>query len=252
MPEGPSIVILKESVEELRLEGATVRRVEGNTSIDKERMLNQQISSVRSWGKHFLISFPDFSLRVHFMLFGSYRINERKETPLRLSLGVDSGELNFYACSLKFIEGDLDEVYDWKADVMADEWDPALAERRLKAQAEESVCDVLLDQHIFSGVGNIIKNEVLYRIAVHPRNRVGDLPDEKLRALIQEARNYSFDFLRWKKEYTLKKNWLVHTKKSCALGHPVQKAYLGKTRRRTFYCDRCQELYEAPEASSHS
>src|SRR5690606_22231863 len=98
MPEGPSIVILKESVEELRLEGATVRRVEGNTSIDKERMLNQQITSVRSWGKHFLISFSDFSLRVHFMLFGSYRINERKETPLRLSLGVDSGELNFYAC----------------------------------------------------------------------------------------------------------------------------------------------------------
>lgn len=252
MPEGPSIVILKESVEVLNLVGALVRHVEGNTSIEKDRMLNQQIRAVRSWGKHFLISYSDFSLRVHFMLFGSYRINERKEAPVRLSLGFDTGELNFYACSLKFIEGNLDDQYDWKADVMADEWDPGLAERRLKALPDASVCDVLLDQNIFSGVGNIIKNEVLYRIAVHPRNRVGDLPVEKLRALIQEARNYSFDFLRWKKEYALKKHWLVHTKKTCALGHPVHKAYLGKTNRRTFYCDLCQVVYDAPFASSHS
>lgn len=252
MPEGPSIVILKESVEILHLVGARVKRVEGNTSIEKERMLDQQITAVRSWGKHFLISFSDFSLRVHFMLFGSYRINERKETPVRLSLGLDTGELNFYACSLKFVEGSLDDVYDWKADVMAEEWDPELAERRLDALPQASVCDVLLDQNIFSGVGNIIKNEVLYRIGVHPQNRVGDLPLEKLRALIAEARNYSFDFLRWKKEYTLKKHWLVHTRKTCALGHPVQKAYLGKTNRRTFYCDICQVNYADPAASSHS
>ncbi|MER3465444.1 MAG: endonuclease, partial [Chitinophagaceae bacterium] len=38
------------------------------------------------------------------------------------------------------------------------------------------VNDALLDQEIFSGVGNIIKNEVLYRIEVHPLSTIGALP----------------------------------------------------------------------------
>ncbi|HRO68823.1 MAG TPA: hypothetical protein PK951_00545 [Chitinophagaceae bacterium] len=41
------------------------------------------------------------------------------------------------------------------------------------------VCDALLDQEIFSGVGNIIKNEVLYRIRVHPESLIGDIPLKK-------------------------------------------------------------------------
>ncbi|MDB5941014.1 MAG: endonuclease, partial [Ramlibacter sp.] len=94
MPEGPSIVILKEEAN--RFLGKSIVRVEGNTTIDKERLLNQRIEALRSWGKHFLIELPDFSVRVHFLLFGSYRINERKEAPPRLSLGFDTGELNFY------------------------------------------------------------------------------------------------------------------------------------------------------------
>jgi len=52
-----------------------------------------------------------------------------------------------------------------------------------------------LDQNIFAGVGNIIKNEVLFRICVHPGSKVGKLPAKQLNALVKEARNYSFDFL---------------------------------------------------------
>jgi len=106
------------------------------------------------------------------------------------------------------------------------------------------VCDALLDQTIFAGVGNIIKNEVLFRIKVNPKTRVGKLPSKKLTALIKEARQYSFDFLEWKKHYVLKKHWLVHTKKICPRdGSYIIKEYLGKTNRRTFYCKKCQKLY---------
>ncbi len=104
MPEGPSIVILKELIAPLHLEGEEITAVSGNTTIDKERLLHQKVISIRSWGKHFLICFDGFTLRVHFMLFGSYRINERKGTPERLSLGFNNAELNFYTCSLKIIE----------------------------------------------------------------------------------------------------------------------------------------------------
>ena len=113
-----------------------------------------------------------------------------------------------------------------------------------RAQPDQLVCDALLDQNIFAGVGNIIKNEVLFRIKVHPENIIQSLPPRKLTELINEARNYSFDFLKWKKAFVLKKHWLIHTKKTCPrCSIPVIKKYLGKTNRRTFYCENCQVLY---------
>lgn len=216
----------------------------GNTTIEKERMNGQKVVDFKSWGKHFLICFKGFTLRVHFMLFGSYRINERKETPARLSLQFGNGELNFYACSVKFIDEPLDEVYEWSADVMSDEWDPKRAKKKLKEQPGMLACDALLDQNIFAGSGNIIKNEVLFRIFVHPESKVSALPTRQLNLLIREARNYSFDFYEWKKQYVLRKHWLAHTKKTCPrCSIPLVKKYLGKTNRRTFYCENCQLLY---------
>lgn len=243
MPEGPSIVILKEQASPFL--GKTIVRVEGNTTIEKERLLHQRIEALRSWGKHFLIELPDFSLRVHFMLFGSYRINERKSWAVpRLALGFDNGELNFYACSVRFIDEPLDLVYDWWADVMSQHWDPALARKRLRAQPATLVCDALLDQDIFAGVGNIIKNEVLFRIRVHPLSTVGALPAAKLRELVAQARQYSFDFYEWKKQYVLKKHWLAHTRRTCPrCSVPLVKAYLGRTNRRSFFCEKCQVNY---------
>jgi endonuclease-8 len=244
MPEGPSIVILKEQASGFL--GKKIVRVEGNTTIEKERLLGQRILALRSWGKHFLVEMDvDFSLRVHFMLFGSYRINEQKSWAApRLGLGFEPGELNFYACSVRFIEVPLDLLYDWRADVMSEHWDPVLAARRLRAQPDTLVCDALLDQDIFAGVGNIIKNEVLFRIRVHPLSTTGGLPPAKLRELVKEARQYSFDFYEWKKQYVLKKHWLAHTKRICPRCEiPFNKGHLGKTVRRSFYCENCQVRY---------
>jgi len=243
MPEGPSIVILKEAVQAFN--GQRVIAVAGNTKIEKERMDGQKITDFKSWGKHFLICFPRFTVRIHFMLFGSYRINEEKETPPRLSLLFKKGILNFYACSVQVIEEPLNNLYDWSADVMNDDWDPKKAKQKLKVLPDLLVCDALLDQQIFAGVGNIIKNEVLYRIQVHPKSTIGRLPVKQLNLLLKEARNYSFDFLEWKKQYVLKNHWLAHTKRICSRCQlPLIKEYLGKTNRRSFFCNNCQELYD--------
>jgi endonuclease-8 len=242
MPEGPSIVILKDSVQEFK--GRKLMEIGGNTKVDFSSLVNQKITDLKSFGKNFFICFKDASIKIHFMLFGSYRVNETKQTQPRLSLHFNKGELNFYACSVKLIEGDLNVIYDWSADVMNENWDAAKARRKLRAIPKTLVCDALLDQTIFAGVGNIIKNEVLFRIKVHPKTKVGNLPSKKLTELIKEARQYSFDFLEWKKQYVLKKHWLVHTKKICPRdGSPVVKEYMGKTNRRTFYCNTCQQLY---------
>src|SRR5450432_1676716 len=109
MPEGPSIVILKEFVQPFK--GKKILKVEGNSKQDIHRLTGEKIIDFKSWGKHFLIYFKNFTVRIHFMLFGSYRINEQKDAVPRLRLIFKNEELNFYACSIKFIEGDINDVY---------------------------------------------------------------------------------------------------------------------------------------------
>ena len=177
MPEGPSIVILAEQVR--AFEGRTISAASGNSKrIPFDALPGQPILSLRSWGKHFLIELPLFTLRVHFLMFGSYRIDERKDgSEARLSLQFEEGgELNFYTCSIKLVEGELEQAYDWRSDVMSEQWSPRLALKKLRENPERLVCDVLLDQSIFSGVGNIIKNEVLFRMHIHPLSTVTKLP----------------------------------------------------------------------------
>lgn len=242
MPEGPSIVILKEEVEQFS--GQRIQSVAGNSKIDQSRLHGQTVIALKSWGKHFLICFEGFSLRVHFLLFGSYQINDRKDAPPRLSLMFPNGELNLYSCSLKFLDGDIDSHYDWSADVMNERWDPKKARAKLDTVPGKLICDTLLEQDIFAGVGNIIKNEVLYRVFVHPESVTGKIPKSKLREIIREARIYSFEFLEWKKKYELKKHWLAHTKQICLrCDLPFIRKHTGVKKRRSFFCENCQVQY---------
>lgn len=242
MPEGPSILLVREALQSFI--GKKILTATGNTKIEKSFLVDQKIRDVKSWGKHLLICFDDFTIRIHFLMFGSYLINERKTTPVRLSLGFKKDEINFYTCSVKLIQEPLDEVYDYSADVLSDCWSTRKAGAKLNKVPDKNVCDVLLDQEIFAGVGNIIKNEVLFRIRVHPESLVGKLPPKIKSALIREARKYSFDFLKWKREFVLKKHWLIYTKKTCPRDHvPVMRKHIGLTKRRTFYCEKCQRLY---------
>lgn len=242
MPEGPSIVLLKEEVQ--LFTGEKIISVKGNSKIEQNRLIDQQVIAFKSWGKHFLICLEGFTVRIHFLMFGSYRINEEKTQPVRLSLIFNNGVINFYSCSIKLLEEDINSIYDFSSDVMSNDWSPRKAKAKLKNIPEELACDALLEQTIFSGVGNIIKNEVLYRIRVHPESLVGKIPDYKISLLVEEARNYSFEFLEWKRNYELKKHWLAHTKKVCIrCDLPFVKKHTGKKDRRSFFCTKCQKLY---------
>ena len=213
--------------------GRVIERVEGNTPIEKERLLGQRVVGLRSCGKHFLIELGAFSLRVHLLMLGSYCINERKDKPIRLGLGFNQGdELNFYSCSVKFVDESLDEVYDWRIDVMAEQWDAALARKKLRALPGALVCDALLDQSIFAGVGNVIKNEILFRLRLHPLSTVC-----AFKADVDCSKPV------WQGD-TLSEHWRVHNKKKCPrCDGALIKAHLGKLDRRSFYCENCQVRY---------
>lgn len=242
MPEGPTIVILKEEVRQFS--GKEVISVSGNTKIDLDRLNHQKVNFFKSWGKHFLIGFDGFTVRIHMLMFGSYLVDETKDTPVRLGLTFNNGQLNFYSCSVKILEGDINLHYDWSGDVMNRDWDPKKAKSKLKAIPQKLICDTLLEQDIFAGVGNIIKNEVLYRVRVHPESETGKIPPKKINEIIEEAKVYCFEFLEWKKKFELRKHWLAHTKKTCLRCNlPGVKTYTGVKKRRSFYCENCQKLY---------
>jgi len=242
MPEGPSIVILKEELQSFV--GKKVLSVSGNTKVDLTPLLNAKIIDIKSWGKQLLICFNKFYLRIHLLMFGSYKINESKEMAVRLKIKVKGHEVNFYNCSVRLIEGDVNEDYDWEVDVMSDQWNAKKAFEYLKKKPEMKVCDALLDQQLFAGSGNIIKNEVLFRIRVHPDSKIGALPLKKLKELVKEVPNYSKDFYKWKKEYVFRAHWQIYKKKECPRCKiRSQHYYTGKTNRLTYCCANCQLLY---------
>lgn len=99
MPEGPSIVILKEAI--LHFKGREIIQVTGNSKVGIQAFNNTVISDIRSFGKQLLISLSSgLTIRIHFMLFGSYSIDEKKDRPERLGIKTEVGEINFYACSV--------------------------------------------------------------------------------------------------------------------------------------------------------
>jgi len=242
--EGPSLVILKE---ELRpFAGKKIIAASGYGKIDFSRLTNHTVKSFKTWGKHLLICFSGYTLRVHFGLFGSYRINEdKKGSNPALSMRFNNGWLNCYVAHLKFIEEKLNDIYDWRLDMLSPEWNPAIVKKHLLQQpGDKQIGDLLLNPDIFSGVGNIIRNEVLYRVKIHPESLLSAIPSRQLTALIKQTHVYSLDFLRWKKQHTLKKHWQVYGKTTCPNGHEVVKKYTGTTKRRSFICTKCMIKYE--------
>jgi len=243
MPEGPVIVILKEELQQFKHKKVIAAKGYAK-GIDPDILSGLSIKDIKTWGKSLLICFPKFTVRAHLGLFGSYKINSHGKRNASLHIQFNTGEVNFYISHVSVITQPLDEVYDWQADVMSDKWSTDKAIAKLKAKPNLLAGDVLLDQKIFSGVGNIIRNEVLFRARVHPESKIGVIPDEKLRELVNETVKYSFDFLKWKKKDELSQHFEAYEQKLCPRDHiPFHKADLGKTKRHTYYCDKCEVLY---------
>ncbi|MES2458396.1 MAG: DNA-formamidopyrimidine glycosylase family protein [Bacteroidota bacterium] len=243
MPEGPSIVILKEKISYLKHK--TVSEASGYADLDMTMFEGRKIMDFKSWGKHFLICFSDFTIRIHFGLFGSYQFHEPKKVNPKIALHFNDDSVYFYVCTVKRIDEPLDKIYDFEADVMSSQWKPAKALKKLKALGEQKICDVLLDQNIFSGVGNIIKNEVLYRCKVHPESLVAEIPEARLKEVIKECRIYSFDFLKWKQNNELSRHFQVYEQKVLRdSAKKVIRKETGKTKRSSYFVEGHQKLYK--------
>ncbi len=249
--EGPSLHLAAEQLGPFA--GRRIGRVSGNSKIGIERLTGQTVNAIFAWGKHLVFQFDAFALRVHFMLWGTFAAtlegvsvtgDYRRSGPPRLVLEFPNGEVTIWAASVKFVEDpDARNSYDFTADIMAAQWDPRAAMRKVRAYPRAQIADVLLDQAIFAGVGNIIKNEVLYRTRTSPFARVKDLPVSRLRKIVADARVFSFRFLELRRVFALRKNLEVYRRSACpSCGGKIHRLVHGQRGRRSFFCAKCQHV----------
>jgi endonuclease VIII len=73
-------------------------------------------------------------------------------------------------------------------DLLGDAFDEEDALRRIRARGDEAIADVVLNQRVVAGIGNVYKSEVLFICRVNPFAPAQDVTDDRLRALLRTAR----------------------------------------------------------------
>ena len=241
MPEGPSIAHLKNKL--LPFKGKVVKQAGGYGPMPTDWINGKKLTDILTWGKHLLFVFSNGTVRVHLMLFGEIVIDERKKVNRSFFLEFAKGEINGYVVKAEKLSGHPSEVYDWRTDILHDDFDPAYIKLLLKKQADKTIDDVLMDQQIFSGVGNKIRNEALYRAGIHPLSIAGKIPAANISKLIKEVVKYARIFYNELEATGINKNFAVYQQEYAADGSEVTMQVLPKTKRKIFFSEHKQKLY---------
>jgi endonuclease-8 len=247
--EGPSLTILKE---ELQLfQGQKVLKVSGNTKQPKELLKGRTLEKIDTWGKVLFLTFTSkkksekpILTKTHFLMFGSYRINDPKENRQpRLELKFKNGILYFYACSILFEANEYFKAIDREVDVMSEKWNEKHVISLMGKKQNTYLCDLFLDQKIFAGSGNIVKNEVLFNLRKHPLTKLSKIPKKDWPKIAEAVHEYCWNFYEWKKRFELRRHWQVYRQHKCPLCKTkLIKETDGKFHRKSFFCPRHQPV----------
>lgn len=242
MPEGPSILHLKNQLKPFI--GKTVKKAGGYGPMQTKWINGKKLLDIQTWGKHLLFIFSNGTARVHLGLFGDVLVNERKKVNRSFFMEFAKGEINGYVVRAEKLTKPLKEIYDWRIDVLSKDFDPAYVKQLLKAKADKTIDDLLMDQQIFSGVGNKIRNEALYRACIHPLSITGKIPAVNISRLIKEVAKYArlfYDELETKGKNT---SFAVYQQAYAADGSKVNMMILPKSKRKIFFSEHKQKIYE--------
>ncbi|MEO6228920.1 MAG: DNA-formamidopyrimidine glycosylase family protein [Ferruginibacter sp.] len=242
MPEGPSILHLKDQLKPFK--GKFVKAAGGYGGMPTTWIVGKKLTDIKTWGKHLLFIFSNGVVKVHLGLFGDVLINERKKVNRSFFLEFASGEINGYVVKASKLEKPLEDLYDWRTDILSTEFDKAYVKALLKKLGDKTIDDVLMDQAVFTGVGNKIRNEALYRAAIHPLSIVNKIPAAKISKLIAEVVKYANIFYRQLKETGVNDYFQVYQQEYAADGSEVTMKILTKSKRKIFFSEYRQVLYQ--------
>lgn len=271
MPEGDTIFRAARTLERA-LAGSRVtdfRTVLAQLSrVDDDQPLRGRlIERVTAVGKHLLVQFEgDLTLRTHMRMNGSWHIYRRGEkwqrpaSSMRLVIATERFEAVAFDIQVaEFIRtselGRDRELARLGPDVLSADFDPEEALRRLRLHPNDTIGDVLLNQTVMAGVGNVFKSEILFLCKIDPFHRVSELSDSQLREVISTSRQLllqnvgggsrasSGGFRRTTRRISPSESLWVYGRKGLPCrkcGAPVAWRKVGGEARSTYWCPRCQ------------
>lgn len=167
---------------------------------DQHAVVGRTIESVTSRGKHLLMEFSGgLVLHTHMRMNGSWHLypeGARWQRPLRDARVVVGCEgvvaVGFTVPIVELLPArDLARHEGLRAlgpDLLAADFDRDEVARRIRAHGRDAIGDVLLNQRVVAGVGNVFRSEVLFLAGVNPLRAAGDLDDETVVRVIGKAR----------------------------------------------------------------
>jgi endonuclease-8 len=223
MPEGHS---LERAARRLRpLVGARV---------DAGPLEGAVVSDVEAKGKHLLVHTEDGRcLHAHLGLHGSVRLRSPGEGRGRHVLRTAVGDL-VIAGRVELANGP--PQLRLGPDLLHGRFDAAAYLRRARA-VDRPVGELLLDQRVLAGIGNVVKSETLWERRQSPFAPASALSDRRLLELAATARRELRDGVTGR----LPANVYRRTGRPCPRCRtPVASTPQGEHARRTYFCPRCQ------------
>jgi endonuclease-8 len=273
MPEGDTIFRAARTLNRA-LAGKTVVRFESvypalTRVHDDAPITGRTIESVSAIGKHLLMRFSGgLVLRTHMRMNGSWHIYrpgepwQRGRRDMRVAVATDDFEaVGFNIPVAEFItEPQLakhEELRKIGPDVLAEDFDAEEAFSRIRARAAFEIADVLLNQRVIAGLGNVYKSEVLFACRISPFAHVSALTEEQIRCLIATSRKYLLANVSTglapmttytgyrrttKRDDPTERLWVYGRARSpCRrCGTPIRLRKQGPHARLTYWCPRCQ------------
>lgn len=208
MPEGDTIHRIAVNLSP-RLVGKVLERV--TTQGLARDIAGRTVTSVTAHGKHLVIELEDGAyLRMHLGMYGRQRTYPRaageamlaRMSPGRASVAIVTDDAVHLWINARTVEISHRRaprhgmaISSLGPDVLADDFDSRLAASRAAVHNGRRIADVLLDQRIASGIGNIYKCEALFVREIDPRTLVDALDVGVLEALYTTARELMIENL---------------------------------------------------------
>ena len=241
---------------------------------DDTPLAGQTVDRVEARGKWLLIHFSGGGmLASHMLMNGSwhiYRHGERWQVPrFHMRIVIENSEYQAVGFRVpvarmhtaQSLARDL-HVAQPANDVLSEEFDAEAALERLLAHPHEAIADVLLDQQVLAGVGNVFKSEICFvqrpssisrgRNADARRSRGDDCRRAKklLRANVLEDSGDMIVTYRGQQRRTTHASdpsaslWVYgRAGEPCRrCGEPIRRRIQGADARVTFWCPRCQPM----------
>ncbi|HET7486393.1 MAG TPA: DNA-formamidopyrimidine glycosylase family protein [Acidimicrobiales bacterium] len=200
MPEGDTIARTARTLRQW-LEGREITAARSvRAKVPANRLVGRRVEAVEARAKHLLIRLSSGDvLYTHMRMTGSWHVysaGEKWRKPgHQARLVLEAGDrvaVCFDAPVVELLAAGEEERHQSLAglgpDVLNDELDLAEVVRRARARPPDTTAgDVLLDQRVVSGIGNIWRCETLAAEGVHPSTPVDRLGDDDLRRLVTTA-----------------------------------------------------------------